>query len=103
GSGQSVRAGCPLRRESHRRAAPGAGVRSQWQKHREAQPRRALMPQDSFWRRLCRGVRRVWGRADWDELLGPDWADGIMEWPVTDRFHAKQGRTTGRLILEQDN
>jgi heptose I phosphotransferase len=60
------------------------------------------MTRDSFWRRLGRGVRQVWGRPDWDDLLGPDWAAGIMERPVTDRFHAKQGRTTGRLILEQD-
>src|SRR5947209_17106386 len=60
------------------------------------------MTRDSFWRRLCRGVRRVWGRSDWNKLLGPDWAEGIMERPVTDRFHAKQGRSTGRLILQQD-
>ncbi len=59
------------------------------------------MTRDSFWRRLCRGVRRIWSRPDWDEMHGPGWADRIMDCPVTDRFHAKQGRSTGRLILQQ--
>jgi len=33
-------------------------------------------------------------------MCGPDWAERIMEVAVTDRFHAKQGRSTGRLIVE---
>ncbi len=57
---------------------------------------------DSFWQRLCRGGRRLRQRADWGLLLGGGWADRVMEVPVTDRFHAKQGRSTGRLVLEQD-
>jgi heptose I phosphotransferase len=54
---------------------------------------------ETLWRRLVRGVRRLRQRADWAELLGPDWADRIMDVTVTDRFHAKQGRSTGRWIL----
>jgi heptose I phosphotransferase len=54
---------------------------------------------DSLWRRLVRGSRRLSRRDDWHALLGPDWADRVMALDVTDRFHAKQGRSTGRLIL----
>jgi heptose I phosphotransferase len=57
---------------------------------------------DSFWRRLIRGSARVRQRPDWPEWLGPGWLERVMEIPVTDRFHAKQGRSTGRLILRQD-
>jgi heptose I phosphotransferase len=54
---------------------------------------------DTLWQRLVCGVRRLRHRPDWAELLGPDWADRIMDVTVTDRFHAKQGRSTGRWIL----
>jgi Lipopolysaccharide kinase (Kdo/WaaP) family len=57
------------------------------------------MTRDGFWRRLCRGVRRVWRRPDWEQLLGPTWPDRIMDAPVTDRLHVKQGRSVGRLVL----
>jgi hypothetical protein len=57
------------------------------------------MSQDTFWRRLVRGVRRLVERPDWGNFLGPDWPEHIMGLPVTDRYHAKQGRSTGRLIL----
>jgi len=59
------------------------------------------MPRDSFWQRLFRGVRRLRHRSDWDNVLGPGWPDRVMGVTVTDRFHAKQGRSTGRLILRQ--
>ena len=55
---------------------------------------------DSLWRRLVHGSRRVRERADWGDFAGPNWSERIMETPVTDCFHAKQGRSTGRLILE---
>jgi heptose I phosphotransferase len=54
---------------------------------------------ESLWRRLVGGVRRLRQRADWEGFAGPGWADRIMTAAVTDRFHAKQGRSTGRLIL----
>src|SRR5439155_512422 len=51
------------------------------------------------WLAFCRDVRRVRGRPDWVEALGEDWPDCVMQAEVTDRFHAKQGRSTGRLVL----
>jgi heptose I phosphotransferase len=57
---------------------------------------------ESFWQRLVHGVRRLRQRPDWPEFAGPDWDERIMRVAVTDRFHAKQGRSTGRWILEQD-
>ena len=44
-------------------------------------------------------VRRLWQRPDWGRFVGSDWVETIMGTPVTDRFHAKQGRSTGRLIV----
>ncbi len=52
-----------------------------------------------FWSRLLHGVIQVRQRSDWPERVGPDWVARIMDLDVTDRFHAKQGRSTGRLIL----
>src|SRR5262245_46008006 len=53
----------------------------------------------NFWDRLIRGVRRVQQRPDWPALAGADWAERIMDVAVTDDFHAKQGRSTGRWVL----
>lgn len=57
---------------------------------------------DTFWQRLVRGARRLWHRPDWPDFTGANWPDRIMAVPVTDRFHAKQGRSTGRWILHAD-
>src|SRR5262249_31742174 len=59
-----------------------------------ATPRR-----DGFLRHLFYGVRRLRERPTWIQYAGPDWANGIMDVAVTDRFHAKQGRSTGRWVL----
>jgi hypothetical protein len=53
----------------------------------------------SWWRRLLGGTRRLRARPDWARFAGPDWADHILAAAVTDDFHAKQGRSTGRWIL----
>ena len=53
-------------------------------------------------RRLLRGAQRLCARADWDRLAGADWPGRIMQIAVTDDFHQKQGRSTGRLVLERD-
>jgi hypothetical protein len=37
--------------------------------------------------------------ADWPAFAGVDWARTILTVPVTDRFHAKQGRSIGRWTL----
>lgn len=57
------------------------------------------MTRETIWQRLTLGARRLYERPDWGRFLGPDWAARIMALAVTDRYHAKQGRSTGRLIL----
>ena len=57
-------------------------------------------PADTVWQRLFRCAPRLWQRPDWAYFAGPDWADDIMDVHVTDDFHAKQGRSTGRLVLQ---
>jgi heptose I phosphotransferase len=56
---------------------------------------------ESFWRRLLRGARRLRERPDWPLFAGADWPDRIMGVAVTDRFSAKQGRSTGRWVLHR--
>src|SRR5712691_2511802 len=48
-----------------------------------------------MWQRLVRGCRRLWQHDDWARALPTDWPEHIMAVDVTDRFHAKQGRSTG--------
>src|SRR5947209_6958251 len=54
---------------------------------------------DTFLQRLVRGGWRLRQRADWARFAGAGWADRIMQVPVTDRYHAKQGRSIGRWVL----
>jgi heptose I phosphotransferase len=70
-------------------------------------PRRAVLPVwtqewqeaggviPTFWKRRRRGIERP----DWPDFAGSDWPERIMSVEVTDRFAAKQGRSTGRWIL----
>ena len=60
----------------------------------------AFVGRGNFWRRLFHGVRRLYARADWAEILGADWPDHIMQAGVTDDYHEKQGRSTGRCVFE---
>lgn len=55
---------------------------------------------ESLWQRLCHGVQRLRERPDWSLRAGAEWSERIMSVAVTDRFHEKQGRSTGRWILE---
>lgn len=57
---------------------------------------------DTFWQRLVHGVRRLRPNGEWERFAGPDWAEQIMSRAATDRHHAKQGRSIGRLVLEAD-
>lgn len=52
-----------------------------------------------FWGRLIRGACRLIYRREWEAIAGEDWPSTIMGLPVTDRFSAKQGRSTGRVVL----
>jgi heptose I phosphotransferase len=54
---------------------------------------------ESLWHRLFRGVRRLRQRPYWEHFAGPGWADRIMAEALTERFHAKQGRTIVRWPL----
>ena len=56
-------------------------------------------PVRSLVRRLVRGRRIVHALPEWAAVAGPGWADRVMAEPVTDRFHAKQGRTIARWTL----
>jgi heptose I phosphotransferase len=56
----------------------------------------------SIWRRLIHGVRRVLSSPELEQFAGPDWPDRIMDLPVTDRLHVKQGRSIGRLVLQSE-
>jgi hypothetical protein len=55
----------------------------------------------AFWRRLFHGVRRLRQRPEWADFAGADWPDRVMAEPVTDRLHAKQGRTIARWTLSR--
>jgi heptose I phosphotransferase len=55
---------------------------------------------ETLWQRLTRGVRRLKQRPDWEQFAGRGWADRILAVAVTDRFHAKQGRSTGRWVRQ---
>lgn len=57
---------------------------------------------EAIWHRLVHGCRRVWQSAEWANVLPADWPERIMTAQVTDRFHAKQGRSTGRWIIENE-
>jgi hypothetical protein len=55
---------------------------------------------ETLWRRLFHGTRRLHQLAGWEQVAGPGWEERIMALPVTDSFHVKQGRSTGRLVLQ---
>jgi heptose I phosphotransferase len=73
------------------------------QEHDLAEPASALLDQSSdgaWWRRWLDGARRLYARSDWADFAGADWPDRILQARVTNDFHAKQGRSTGRWVLE---
>lgn len=57
------------------------------------------MSQPGLWHRLRQGGRRLRQRPDWPRFAGADWPERIMGLAVHDQFHAKQGRSTGRVVL----
>ncbi|MFL5245638.1 MAG: lipopolysaccharide kinase InaA family protein [Gemmataceae bacterium] len=54
----------------------------------------------NLWQRLTRGAWAGLQSEEWPLYAGSDWLNRIMDVAVTDRFHAKQGRSTGRLVLK---
>ncbi len=57
---------------------------------------------ETLWHRLVRGVQRIRQQPDWEAMAGDGWPDRIMAEVVTDRFHAKQGRTIARWSLQAE-
>jgi heptose I phosphotransferase len=53
-----------------------------------------------LWQRCLKGSARWRFRGDWPHFAGAGWLERIMDVAVTDRFHAKQGRSTGRWLLQ---
>lgn len=60
-------------------------------------------PRDNLWRRWFHGSRRLRQRSLWVRVVGRDWPDHIMTIAATDDFHAKQGRSTGRWLVERND
>ncbi len=54
----------------------------------------------NFWQRLLRGTWHVAAGPDWPTFAGPGWTERIMTVPLGDQFHAKQGRSTARWVLQ---
>src|SRR5262249_10822174 len=54
-----------------------------------------------FWHRLLHGTERHYARADWEAYVGAGWVQRMMDIAATDDFHAKQGRSTCRVVLER--
>lgn len=63
-------------------------------------PTRAPSQAGTFWERVVRGVCRWHEAPHWERFVGRGWVAEIMQAAVTDRFHAKQGRSIGRWVLE---
>ncbi|HYH41260.1 MAG TPA: lipopolysaccharide kinase InaA family protein, partial [Burkholderiales bacterium] len=61
---------------------------------------RAPQVRAGSWRRLTDGACDTYARPDWPAFAGADWATRIMHVGVTDDFHEKQGRSTGRWVLQ---
>jgi len=64
-----------------------------------AKPELAPNERRSFWIRLRDGERVLKQDPDWIEFVGAEWPERIMAEEVTDRSHAKQGRSIGRWTL----
>jgi len=52
----------------------------------------------SVWRRLVRGELRTASSLAWTNAVGADFVRTVMDWPATDDYHVKQGRSTGRVV-----
>jgi heptose I phosphotransferase len=53
----------------------------------------------SFWQRWSRGVSWTWINEQYRARLPEDLSENVMTLDSPDRFHAKQGRSTARVVL----
>ena len=92
-----------IRRAVTSRASPIGTSKRSLEKDRNNSARAEMVGSDqqvpSLWIRLLYGWRRLRYRADWADHLQPGWPEQIMHMSVTDRFYAKQGRSTCRWRL----
>ena len=54
---------------------------------------------EGFWRRLTRGSRWSWSNPRFQGVLPDDLEDSVMSIESRDRLHAKQGRSTARVVF----
>ena len=60
-----------------------------------------MQPRSTSWlRRLTAGGWELYARPEWTSRAGPDWPTRIMHFESTGHFEAKQGRSTGRCVLD---
>lgn len=59
------------------------------------------MSHGSIWHRWIRGASWTWINERYRDILPPDFAASVMNLEVSDRFHAKQGRSTARVIFHR--
>jgi heptose I phosphotransferase len=57
----------------------------------------------SLWERWARGVKWTWINEDYRARLPEDFDVAVMTLQSLDRFHAKQGRSTARVVLDRTN
>lgn len=55
----------------------------------------------NWYRRYTKGQWQTQTTPAWDIVVGAEFVNTIMDWNITDDFHAKQGRSTGRLVMDE--
>lgn len=53
----------------------------------------------SWYRRVTHGQWQTQTTPAWSSVVDGDFVQTIMDWNITDDFHTKQGRSTGRLVM----
>ncbi|HQR05401.1 MAG TPA: lipopolysaccharide kinase InaA family protein [Gemmatales bacterium] len=53
----------------------------------------------NWYQRFTQGQWQTQTTPAWSSVVGDDFVKTIMDWNITDDFHAKQGRSTGRLVM----
>ena len=53
----------------------------------------------TFWQRLVKGTRWIWRHQDYEKSLPVNLDETVMSLQTRDRFHAKQGRSTARVVF----
>ncbi len=61
------------------------------------------MSYGSLWQRWVHGVHWTWINEHYRARLPHDFTAGVMSIETRDRFHAKQGRSTARVVLDQSD